>query len=117
MLLHQITRLRLLVTGPVKLTLTPRILTRGYLQKGPRAIALALASKKVSPRGPGSGMRMLNFYINRAGNNLNDERITALQKAKKMLSGIIAKQKNEAGSTKSSTGKQSAKQAQKEKSM
>ena len=37
-------------------------------------IAKHLASKKVSPKGPASGMRMLNFYINRAGKNLPKER-------------------------------------------
>ena len=39
-------------------------------------IAKHLASKKVSPKGPASGMRMLNFYINRAGKNLSKNRHT-----------------------------------------
>jgi tRNA(adenine34) deaminase len=43
-------------------------------------------------------MRMLNFYINRAGKNLTEERLAALQKAKTMLSSIISKQKTEAAS-------------------
>ncbi len=68
----------------------------GLFSKGPRAIAQALASKKVSPKGPSSGMRMLNFYINRAGNNLPAERVAAMQKAKTALSGIIEKQKTAA---------------------
>jgi hypothetical protein len=33
-------------------------------------MARSLASKKVSPKGPGSGMRMLTYFINRAGHNL-----------------------------------------------
>ena len=33
-------------------------------------IARNLASKRTSPKGPSSGMRMLNYYINRAGHNL-----------------------------------------------
>jgi tRNA(adenine34) deaminase len=65
----------------------------GLFSKAPRTIAKALASKKVSPKGPASGMRMLNFYINRAGKNLTTERIAALEKAKIVLSELIAKQK------------------------
>jgi hypothetical protein len=56
-------------------------------------VAKHLASKKVSPKGPASGMRMLNFYINRAGKNLPAERHKELERAKELLSGIIAKQK------------------------
>lgn len=65
----------------------------GLFKKNPTEIAKALASRKVSPKGPGSGMRMLTFYINRAGKNLPRERHTALEKAKKILSEIIARQK------------------------
>ncbi len=56
-------------------------------------VARHLASKKVSPKGPASGMRMLNFYINRAGKNLPAERHKELEKAKQLLSEIIRKQK------------------------
>jgi tRNA(adenine34) deaminase len=56
-------------------------------------VATHLASKKVSPKGPASGMRMLNFYINRAGKNLSRERHTELEKAKDILSAIIREQK------------------------
>jgi tRNA(adenine34) deaminase len=38
-------------------------------------------------------MRMLNFYINRAGKNLSASRKAELKKAKTKLSEIIAKQK------------------------
>jgi tRNA(adenine34) deaminase len=38
-------------------------------------------------------MRMLNFYINRAGKNLSKTRHAELEKAKDLLSGIIRKQK------------------------
>lgn len=65
----------------------------GLFNKSPSTIAKSLASKKVSPKGPGSGMRMLTFYINRAGKNLPEERRAALAKAKTILSGIIADQK------------------------
>jgi tRNA(adenine34) deaminase len=65
----------------------------GLFNKSASDIAKALASKKVSPKGPASGMRMLNFYINRAGKNLSSERRAELEKAKDKLSTIIAKQK------------------------
>lgn len=65
----------------------------GLFNQSAAAIAKALASKKVSPKGPASGMRMLNFYINRAGKNLSSERHSELEKAKGKLSAIIAKQK------------------------
>jgi hypothetical protein len=44
---------------------------QGLFTKDPETIARTLAFKKVSPKGPGSGMRMLTFYINRAGKNLS----------------------------------------------
>jgi tRNA(Arg) A34 adenosine deaminase TadA len=65
----------------------------GLFNKNASAIAKALASKKVSPKGPASGMRMLNFYINRAGKNLPKSRHAELEKAKTLLSEIIARQK------------------------
>ena len=75
---------------------------QGLFNKDASTIAKALASKKVSPKGPASGMRMLNFYINRAGKNLSASRQTELEKAKTLLSEIIAKQKgNSSGSRRS----------------
>jgi tRNA(Arg) A34 adenosine deaminase TadA len=65
----------------------------GLFNQSASSIAKALASKKASPKGPASGMRMLNFYINRAGKNLPEERHAELEKAKSLLSGIIAQQK------------------------
>lgn len=78
----------------------------GLFNKSASAIAKALASKKVSPKGPASGMRMLNFYINRAGKTLSKERHTELEKAKGKLSEIIAKQKAETEKSKTGTEKQ-----------
>jgi tRNA(adenine34) deaminase len=54
----------------------------GLFNQGAETIARRLASKSVSPKGPGSGMRMLTFYINRAGKNLSTERKRALERAK-----------------------------------
>ena len=64
-----------------------------------QTVAEHLASKKVSPKGPASGMRMLNFYINRAGKNLSKSRLAELEKAKTHLSAIIAKQKEKTPKT------------------
>jgi hypothetical protein len=35
--------------------------SKGLFTKSPETIARELASKKVSPKGPGSGMRMLTY--------------------------------------------------------
>jgi len=70
-------------------------------------VARHLASKKVSPKGPASGMRMLNFYINRAGKNLPEDRHKELEKAKDLLSEIIRKQEEK--SAPKSAAKKSAK--------
>jgi tRNA(Arg) A34 adenosine deaminase TadA len=66
----------------------------GLFNESASTVAKALASKKVSPKGPASGMRMLNFYVNRAGKNLSVSRHAELEKAKTRLSEIIAKQKS-----------------------
>jgi Protein of unknown function (DUF3175) len=61
----------------------------GLFNKSGPVIAKSLASKKVSPKGPQSGMRMLNYYINRAGRNLSPARRRELNKAKTLLSRRI----------------------------
>ena len=58
----------------------------GLFTKSASIIARSLASKKVSPGGPASGMRMLTFYINRAGRGLTAKRRNELEKAKALLS-------------------------------
>jgi len=63
----------------------------GLFTRNAEAIARMLASKKVSPKGPGSGMRMLTYYINRAGHNLSAERRAELQRAKGLLSERVAR--------------------------
>lgn len=65
----------------------------GLFTKDANTIARTLASKKVSPKGPGSGMRMLTYFINRAGKNLSPARRGELEKAKKLLSERIARVK------------------------
>ena len=58
----------------------------GLFTKDAETIARQLASKKVSPKGPGSGMRMLTYFINRGGKGLSASRKAELEKAKKLLS-------------------------------
>src|ERR1700761_9852925 len=61
----------------------------GLFTKDPETIARTLASKKVSPKGPGSGMRMLSFFINRAGKGLSAREKARLERAKKLLSARV----------------------------
>jgi tRNA(adenine34) deaminase len=57
----------------------------GLFTKDARTVARVMASREVSPRGVGSGIRMIQFFINRAGKNLSAERKRELEKAKKIL--------------------------------
>jgi tRNA(adenine34) deaminase len=66
----------------------------GLFTKNAATIAKALASKKVSPKGPGSGMRMLSYYINRAGRGLTARRRAELERAKTLLSPAVRKAKD-----------------------
>jgi len=59
--------------------------SEGLFTKDPETIARQLASKRVSPKGPGSGMRMLTYFINRAGKGLSPARRKTLEKAKELL--------------------------------
>jgi tRNA(Arg) A34 adenosine deaminase TadA len=65
----------------------------GLFNEDAETIAKELVKPEVSPKGPASGMRMLNFYINRAGKNLPKSRLQELEKAKSILSELIASQK------------------------
>ena len=53
--------------------------------KDARTIARSLASKKVSPKGIGSGIRMLQYFINRGGKGLSPTRKSILERAKRMM--------------------------------
>jgi tRNA(adenine34) deaminase len=57
----------------------------GLFTKDARTIARVMASKKVSPKGIGSGIRMVQFFINRAGKKLSAERKQELEMAKQLL--------------------------------
>jgi len=58
---------------------------KGLFTKSAPEIARSLASKKVSPRGPGSGMRMLTYFLNRGGKGLSATRRRELERAKRLL--------------------------------
>ena len=66
---------------------------KGLFTEDAATIARALASKKVSPKGPASGMRMLTYFVNRAGRGLSASRRHELEKAKKLLSKKIKVEK------------------------
>lgn len=66
----------------------------GLFTKDAATIARILASPKVSPKGPSSGMRMLTYFVNRGGKNLTSRRRRELEKAKKLLSQRITRQRN-----------------------
>src|SRR5882672_7828590 len=53
--------------------------------KDAETIARVMATKKVSPKGLGSTIRMVQFYINRAGKNLSAARRRELERAKAIL--------------------------------
>jgi Protein of unknown function (DUF3175) len=61
----------------------------GLFTRSASTIARTLASKKVSPKGPASGLRMLTYFINRAGRELPATRRAELEKAKKLLSDRV----------------------------
>jgi tRNA(adenine34) deaminase len=65
----------------------------GTFAKDAESIARTMASKRVSPKGIGSGIRMIQFFINRAGKSLPAERKTELEKAKELLRAKLKKEK------------------------
>jgi hypothetical protein len=64
---------------------------RGTFNKDAKTIAKTMASKKVSPKGIGSGIRMVQYFINRAGKNLPPARKRELEKAKRILQEMARK--------------------------
>jgi len=69
----------------------------GLFKQDAATIARRLASKKVSPKGPASGMRMLVFFENRAGKTLSPTRRKVLEHAKELLhEKVVAARKKRA---------------------
>ena len=56
-------------------------------------IARKMARKDVSPRGIGSGIRMIQYFINRGGKGLSASRKKELEKAKRILQEKLHKHK------------------------
>lgn len=57
----------------------------GLFTKDAATIAGVLRSRKVSPKGPVSGLRMLTYFINRAGKGLGRTRRAELERAKRLM--------------------------------
>ncbi len=65
----------------------------GLFTKDARTIARTLASKRVSPSGITSGLRMLLFFINRAGRGLSARRRAELRRAKRLMQEMLARRR------------------------
>lgn len=63
----------------------------GLFTRDAETIARVMATKKVSPKGIGSGIRMVQFFINRAGRNLPARQRRELERAKRLLQERRAK--------------------------
>lgn len=63
----------------------------GLFTKDAKTIARVMVTKTVSPKGPASGVRMIQFFINRAGKNLPAARREELEAAKHLLQQRIRK--------------------------
>lgn len=57
----------------------------GTFSQDAESIARIMASKKVSPKGLGSAIRMVQYFINRGGKGLTAARKRELEKAKHLL--------------------------------
>jgi hypothetical protein len=69
----------------------------GLFTKDAETIAQTMASRKVSPKGIGSGIRMIQFFMNRAGKKLPLDRREELQKAKRILQARVQPDQNHEG--------------------
>lgn len=58
---------------------------KGLYTRDAETIARVMATRKVSPKGIGSGIRMVQFFINRAGRTLPAKQRRELEKAKRLL--------------------------------
>jgi tRNA(adenine34) deaminase len=57
-------------------------------------IARTMAREDVSPKGLGSGIRMIQYFINRGGKGLSPTRRRELERAKRILQRRAAAHKN-----------------------
>lgn len=65
----------------------------GVFRKDAQTIAKTMADKKVSPKGIGSAIRMIQYFINRAGKGLPPTRRRQLERAKAILHEKLERQK------------------------
>jgi hypothetical protein len=76
-------------TGPKRWSASVRTVSTyppaGIFTRDAATIARVMASQRVSPKGIGSAIRMVQFFINRAGKNLSAGRRAELEKAKALL--------------------------------
>jgi tRNA(adenine34) deaminase len=63
---------------------------RGTFTRSAQEIADIVARPEVSPRGLGSGIRMIQYFINRGGKNLTPHRRQQLERAKRILQRRLA---------------------------
>jgi hypothetical protein len=66
---------------------------QGLFTRDAATIARTLALPRVSPKGPVSALRMLSFFINRAGRQLSRQRRAELEKAKRIMRQKIASER------------------------
>jgi tRNA(adenine34) deaminase len=64
----------------------------GTFTRPARQIARIMARRDVSPKGLGSGIRMIQYFINRAGKSLSPHRRRELERAKLILQRRLARQ-------------------------
>lgn len=65
---------------------------KGLFTQDAHTIAETLMRPDVSPKGPESGLKMLTYYINRAGKSLSKQRKQELEKAKELMQEKIHNQ-------------------------
>ena len=65
----------------------------GIFTKDAETITKVMARKDVSPKGIGSAIRMVQYFINRSGKGLSKARREELEKAKKILQEMNKKRK------------------------
>jgi Protein of unknown function (DUF3175) len=80
---------------------------RDTFNKDAESVAKVMASKKVSPKGIGSGIRMIQYFINRAGKNLPANRKRELEKAKHILQERMKSEKGKSPARKKSKSRSS----------
>ena len=66
---------------------------KNLFTKDAGTVAREMGSRKVSPKGIGSGIRMIQYFINRAGKGLSKTRKQELEKAKRILQEKLHRQK------------------------